>query len=88
MGVTELAKIKISNRLFSSAKSAFFKWQTQVASWDPQMTSDQKIAKAMTPVKIIFWGGGGSLLYPEFEIGEPYFLFPESSLDFFRAKKS
>ncbi len=32
MGVTELAKIKISNRLCSSAKSAFFKWQTQVAS--------------------------------------------------------
>jgi hypothetical protein len=54
MGVTELAKIKISNRLFSSAKSAFFKWHTQVASWDPQMTSDQKIAKAMTPIKIRF----------------------------------
>ncbi len=63
MGVTEAAKIKISNRLGSSAKKAFFQIADLGSLWGPLDDLGSKNAKAMTPIKIWFWGG--SLLYPE-----------------------
>ncbi len=63
MGVTEAAKIKISNRLGSSAKSAFIQIADSGSLWGPLDDFGSKNAKAMTPIKILFWGG--SQLYPE-----------------------
>jgi hypothetical protein len=57
MGVTEAAKIKISNCLGSSAKSAFFQIGDSGSLWVPLDDLGSKNAKAMTPIKICFWGG-------------------------------
>ncbi len=54
MGVTEAAKIKISNRLSSSAKSAFFQIKDSGSLWGPLDNLGSKNAKAMTPIKIWF----------------------------------
>ncbi len=64
MGVTEAAKIKISNRLGSTAKYAFFRIADSGRLWGPLDDLGSKNAKAMTPIKIWFWGG--SVLYPEY----------------------
>ena len=63
MGVTEAAKIKISNRLGSSDKSAFFQIANSGSLWGPLDDLKSKNVKEMTPIKIWFWGG--SVLYPE-----------------------
>jgi hypothetical protein len=54
MGVTEAAKIKISNRLGSSAKSAFFQIADSGSLWGPLDDLGSKNAKAMNPIKIWF----------------------------------
>jgi hypothetical protein len=63
MGVTEASKIKISNHLGSSAKSAFFQIADSSSLLGPLDDLGSKNAKAMTPIKI--WFCGASLLYPE-----------------------
>ncbi len=60
MGVTEAAKIQMSNRLGSSGKSAFFRIADSGRLWGTLDDLRWKNAKAMTPIKILFWGG---LLY-------------------------
>ncbi len=55
MGVFEATKIKTSNRLGSSAKSAFFQIADSSSLWGPLDDLGSKNAKAMTPIKI--WGG-------------------------------
>ncbi len=57
MGVTEATKIKISNRLGSSAKSAFFQITDSSSLWGPLDDLGSKNAKATTAFKIWFWGG-------------------------------
>jgi hypothetical protein len=75
MGVTEAAKIKISNRLGSTAKSAFF-----------QIADSGRLSGPLKDLgsKIDFEGGGG-VLYPEcliLKLKKPIFyqdiFFPES----------
>jgi len=63
VGVIEIAKIKISNRLGSSAKSAFFQIADLSSLWGPLDALGSKNAKATTPIKIWFWEG--SVLFPE-----------------------
>ena len=55
MGVTEAAKIKISNRLGSRDKSAFFQIVDSGRLWGPLDDLGSKNAKAMTPID--FEGG-------------------------------
>ncbi len=57
MGVTEAAKIKLSNRSGSTAKSAFFQIAVSGRLWGTLDDLRSKNAKAMTPIKIWFWGG-------------------------------
>ena len=73
MGVTEAAKIKMSNRLGSSAKSAYFQIADSGSLWGPLDDLGSKNAKAMTPIKIWFWGVSVIPWVPNFEIGETYF---------------
>jgi hypothetical protein len=63
MGVTEAAKIKISNRLGSSAKSAFFQIADSSSPWGSLDDLGSKNATATSPIEIWFWKG--SVLYPE-----------------------
>ena len=60
MEATEAAKIKISNCLGSSAKSAFFQISDSSSLWGPLDDLESKNAKATTPIKIWLLGG---LLY-------------------------
>jgi hypothetical protein len=57
MGVTEATKIKISNRLGSSAKSAFFQIADSSSLWGPLDDLRLKNAKATTPLNFDFEGG-------------------------------
>ncbi len=91
MGFTEAAKIKISKRLGSSAKSAFFQISDSSSLWGPLNDFGQKDVQRMTPIKI--WFLRGSLLYLEcltlklknlFGVG---YFFPESDQFFFWFKK-
>jgi hypothetical protein len=55
MGVTEAAKIKISNHSGSRAKSAFFQIADSGSPWGPLDDLRSKNVKAMTPID--FEGG-------------------------------
>ena len=72
MGVTEAAKIKMSNRLGSSAKSAFFQIANSGSLWGPLDDLGSKNAKALTPIKI-FRGVCFIPWVPNFEIENPIF---------------
>ena len=91
MGVTEATKIKISNRLGSTAKSAFFQIADSGRLWGPLDDIRSKSAKAMTPIKIDFEGVCFIPWVPNFEIGKPYFLagyfFPSIRPNFFLGQK-
>ncbi len=78
MGVTEAAKIKISNCSAYSGKSAFFQITDSSSFLGPLDDLGSKNAKAMTPIKFWFWWFywlRGLLLYPEclaFKLGNPF----------------
>jgi hypothetical protein len=87
MGVIEIAKIKISSRLGSSAKSVIFQIADSSSPWGPLDDLGSKNAKATTPIKIWFWGGSISYhecltLKLENPIFKRKFFFPESGLIF------
>ncbi len=56
MGVTKATKIKISNSLGSSVKSAYFQIADSSSLWGPLDDLKSKNAMAMTPIKIGFEG--------------------------------
>jgi hypothetical protein len=57
MEVTEAAKIKISNRLGSSAKSVFFQIADSGSLWGPLDDLGQKMPRQWPPLKFDSKGG-------------------------------
>ncbi len=92
MGVTEATKIKMSNGLGSTAKSAFFQIVDSGSLWGPLDDLKTKNAKAMTPIKFDFEGVSLIPWMPNFEIEKTYFfaiyVFPWIRPNFFVGKNS